>query len=151
MSLVAASSTIYTVTTLQRIFSLSTTIELQAVLEIDYYFSLLSELDKKKKKRGVKVPFCLPWSTRYKIALGIADAIAYLHNGTEQCVVHRDIKPSNILLSSNKKPKVKRLNHSLWSLISVLFNHNFHIYFSCVILGWRLGQLHLRFLSCVRP
>ena len=49
----------------------------------------------------------LPWSARYKVALGIADAIAYLHNGTEQCVVHRDIKPSNILLSSKKIPKVK--------------------------------------------
>lgn len=79
------------------------------MLEIDGFFAGFPNLDKKKKKRGVKVPFCLPWSTRYKIALGIADAIAYLHNGTEQCVVHRDIKPSNILLSSNKKPKVKKL------------------------------------------
>lgn len=51
--------------------------------------------------------FGLPWTARYKVALGIADAIAYLHNGTEQCVVHRDIKPSNILLSSKKIPKVK--------------------------------------------
>ncbi|RID55383.1 hypothetical protein BRARA_G02649 [Brassica rapa] len=71
--------------------------------------------DKKKKKRGVKVPFCLPWSTRYKIALGIADAIAYLHNGTEQCVVHRDIKPSNILLSSNKKPKLCDFGLATWT------------------------------------
>ena len=44
---------------------------------------------------------------RFKIALGIAEAVAYLHNGTERCVVHRDIKPSNILLSSKKVPKVK--------------------------------------------
>ncbi|CAH8319526.1 unnamed protein product [Eruca vesicaria subsp. sativa] len=71
--------------------------------------------DKKKKKRGVKVPFCLPWSTRYKIALGIADAISYLHNGTEQCVVHRDIKPSNILLSSNKNPKLCDFGLATWT------------------------------------
>lgn len=44
---------------------------------------------------------------RFKIAIGIAEAVAYLHNGTERCVVHRDIKPSNILLSSKKMPKVK--------------------------------------------
>lgn len=49
----------------------------------------------------------LPWSVRFKIGIGIAEAVAYLHNGTERCVVHRDIKPSNILLSSKKMPKVK--------------------------------------------
>jgi len=43
---------------------------------------------------------------RYKVAVGIAEAIAYLHNGTERCIVHRDIKPSNILLSSKGRPKV---------------------------------------------
>lgn len=43
---------------------------------------------------------------RYKVAIGIAEAVAYLHSGTERCVVHRDIKPSNILLSSRKTPKV---------------------------------------------
>ncbi|EOY03975.1 Kinase family protein isoform 2 [Theobroma cacao] len=54
-------------------------------------------------KKGVKGrPSTLPWSVRYKVALGIAEAVAYLHNGTERCVVHRDIKPSNILLSSTK-------------------------------------------------
>lgn len=52
----------------------------------------------------------LHWLARYKVALGIAEAIEYLHNGTERCVVHRDIKPSNILLSSKKMPKVRKLN-----------------------------------------
>ncbi|RZB72799.1 putative receptor-like serine/threonine-protein kinase isoform C [Glycine soja] len=50
----------------------------------------------------------LPWPVRYKVAIGIAEAVAYLHSGTERCVVHRDIKPSNILLSSRKTPKVRR-------------------------------------------
>lgn len=57
--------------------------------------------------RGGKGGSSLPWSVRYKVALGIAQAIAYLHNGTDRCVVHRDIKPSNILLSSKKIPKVR--------------------------------------------
>ncbi|KAK1309357.1 Receptor-like cytosolic serine/threonine-protein kinase RBK2 [Acorus calamus] len=47
----------------------------------------------------------LPWNERFKIAIGIARAVEYLHHGMERCVVHRDIKPSNILLSSNKMPK----------------------------------------------
>ncbi|ESQ28684.1 hypothetical protein EUTSA_v10019672mg [Eutrema salsugineum] len=71
--------------------------------------------DRKKKNKGVKVSLSLPWSARYKIALGIAEAIAYLHNGTEQCVVHRDIKPSNILLSSNKKPKLCDFGLATWT------------------------------------
>ena len=72
----------------------------------------------KKVKGGVKGSPGLSWSVRYKVALGIAQAIAYLHNGTERCVVHRDIKPSNILLSSKKVPKVR--GFVLWSTISHL-------------------------------
>ncbi|KAJ0255064.1 Protein kinase like protein [Hirschfeldia incana] len=67
------------------------------------------------KKKSVKAAFGLPWSARYKVALGIADAIAYLHNGTEQCVVHRDIKPSNILLSSKKIPKLCDFGLATWT------------------------------------
>lgn len=61
-----------------------------------------------KKMKGVKGNSLLPWSVRYEVAVGIAEAICYLHNGTKRCVVHRDIKPSNILLSSRKSPKVRR-------------------------------------------
>jgi len=58
------------------------------------------------KKGGVKGFTSLSWYVGYKVAVGIAEAIAYLHNGTEKCIVHRDIKPSNILLSSKRRPKV---------------------------------------------
>ncbi|KAM7503277.1 hypothetical protein LguiB_002181 [Lonicera macranthoides] len=60
----------------------------------------------------------LPWSMRYKVAVGIAKPIGYLHNGTERCVVHRDIKPSNILLSSKKTPKVRKWFVSLIYILS---------------------------------
>lgn len=40
----------------------------------------------------------LTWSLRYKIALGLASSLIYLHEECEQCVIHRDIKPSNIML-----------------------------------------------------
>ncbi|CAM8891734.1 unnamed protein product [Rhodiola kirilowii] len=48
----------------------------------------------------------LAWSMRYKIALGIASGLLYLHEEWEQCVVHRDIKSSNIMLDSNFNVKV---------------------------------------------
>ncbi|KAE8659358.1 pfkB-type carbohydrate kinase family protein [Hibiscus syriacus] len=67
-------------------------------------------------KKGVKGrPSTLPWSVRYKVAIGIAEAVAYLHNGTERCVVHRDIKPSNILLSSKKTPKLCDFGLATWT------------------------------------
>ncbi|KAL3813318.1 hypothetical protein ACJIZ3_014586 [Penstemon smallii] len=67
---------------------------------------------KKKGKKGVPA---LPWSARYKVAIGIAEAIEYLHNGTERCVVHRDIKPSNILLSSKHTPKLCDFGLAAWT------------------------------------
>ncbi|XP_071694871.1 probable serine/threonine-protein kinase PBL7 [Rutidosis leptorrhynchoides] len=57
----------------------------------------------------------LSWSVRYKVAKGIAEAVRYLHNGTERCVVHRDIKPSNILLSSRKSPKLCDFGLATWT------------------------------------
>ncbi|GAV90810.1 Pkinase domain-containing protein [Cephalotus follicularis] len=68
-----------------------------------------------EKRRGVKGCSTLPWSVRYKVAFGIAEAVAYLHNGTERCVVHRDIKPSNILLSSKKTPKLCDFGLATWT------------------------------------
>lgn len=47
---------------------------------------------------GKRVP--LVWSNRYKISLGLASALLYLHEEWEQCVVHRDIKSSNVMLDS---------------------------------------------------
>ncbi|XP_059460251.1 L-type lectin-domain containing receptor kinase IX.1-like [Corylus avellana] len=43
----------------------------------------------------------LPWAVRYKITLGLASALLYLHEEWEQCVVHRDIKSSNVMLDSS--------------------------------------------------
>ncbi|XP_038695365.1 L-type lectin-domain containing receptor kinase IX.1-like [Tripterygium wilfordii] len=48
---------------------------------------------------GKKPP--LTWVLRYKIALGIASGLLYLHEEWEQCVVHRDIRSSNIMLDSS--------------------------------------------------
>ncbi|MCL7026716.1 hypothetical protein MKW94_028021 [Papaver nudicaule] len=63
------------------------------------------------KNKGLsKHPFqgenVLAWEVRYKITLGLASALLYLHEEWEQCVVHRDIKSSNIMLDSDFNAKL---------------------------------------------
>ncbi|PON32374.1 GPCR kinase [Parasponia andersonii] len=48
----------------------------------------------------------LTWASRYKISLGLASALFYLHEECEQCVVHRDIKSSNVMLDSSFNVKL---------------------------------------------
>ncbi|KAF3634366.1 L-type lectin-domain containing receptor kinase IX.2 [Capsicum annuum] len=48
----------------------------------------------------------LSWAMRYKIALGLASALLYLHEEWEQCVIRRDIKSSNIMLDSSFNVKL---------------------------------------------
>eukprot|EP00249_Psilotum_nudum_P020533 c27745_g1_i1 orf=191-3229(+) len=43
----------------------------------------------------------LDWRTRFKIALGAAQGLAYLHHDCLPAIVHRDIKSNNILLDSD--------------------------------------------------
>ncbi|KAH7686639.1 Non-specific serine/threonine protein kinase protein [Dioscorea alata] len=40
----------------------------------------------------------LPWRLRYKVAIDVAKALAYLHQDCRSRVLHLDIKPENILL-----------------------------------------------------
>ncbi|KAK9150875.1 hypothetical protein Syun_009184 [Stephania yunnanensis] len=48
----------------------------------------------------------LDWPSRYKIAIGAARGIAYLHHDCIPQIIHRDIKPSNILLDKNMDARV---------------------------------------------
>lgn len=48
----------------------------------------------------------LDWYQRYKIAMGAAKGIAYLHHDCAPPIFHRDIKSSNILLDKDFEPKI---------------------------------------------
>lgn len=49
----------------------------------------------------------LPWNARYKVALGLASALHYLHEEAEKyCVLHRDIKSANVLLDTDFSTKL---------------------------------------------
>ncbi|KAK8473037.1 hypothetical protein PHAVU_001G040700 [Phaseolus vulgaris] len=53
---------------------------------------------------GDKKP--LAWDIRYKVALGVALALRYLHEDAEQSVLHRDIKSANVLLDTDFSTKL---------------------------------------------
>ncbi|CAL0315696.1 unnamed protein product [Lupinus luteus] len=48
----------------------------------------------------------LPWPHRCKILLGVASALAYLHQECENQVIHRDVKTSNIMLDEGFNAKL---------------------------------------------
>ncbi|KAL5227128.1 hypothetical protein ABZP36_015393 [Zizania latifolia] len=48
----------------------------------------------------------LAWSERYKIALGTARGLAYLHHECLEWVIHCDVKPENILLTREFDAKI---------------------------------------------
>ncbi|CAL5041250.1 unnamed protein product [Urochloa decumbens] len=48
----------------------------------------------------------LSWPARFRIAVGAARGLLYLHKGCRDCIIHCDIKPENILLDGNLVPKV---------------------------------------------
>ncbi|KAJ8534602.1 hypothetical protein K7X08_016330 [Anisodus acutangulus] len=49
---------------------------------------------------------CLEWELRYKIVLGVAVGLAYLHHDCTPPIVHRDIKANNILIGLDFEPYI---------------------------------------------
>lgn len=57
----------------------------------------------------------MSWVERYKVAVGIAEALNYLHSGSDnQPVIHKDVKSSNILLSQDFDPQLSDFGLATW-------------------------------------
>lgn len=48
----------------------------------------------------------MDWKTRYKIAVGTARGLHYLHKVCPRRIIHRDIKASNVLVTTDFEPQV---------------------------------------------
>lgn len=48
----------------------------------------------------------IDWKSRYKIAVGTALGLHYLHKLCPRRIIHRDIKTSNILVTADFEPQV---------------------------------------------
>uniref|UniRef100_A0A2N9H6E0 Receptor-like serine/threonine-protein kinase n=1 Tax=Fagus sylvatica TaxID=28930 RepID=A0A2N9H6E0_FAGSY len=67
----------------------------------------------------------LGWEKRFKIAVGTAKGLAYLHEDCLEWVLHCDVKPQNILLDTNYHPKVADFGLSKLQNRGVLANSTF--------------------------
>ncbi|XP_045803619.1 pto-interacting protein 1-like isoform X2 [Trifolium pratense] len=64
----------------------------------------------------------LSWEDRFKIAVGIGEALNYLHNNqTSKPIIHRDVKSSNILLSHGFEPHLSDFGLAMWGPTSSSF------------------------------
>ncbi|KAL3617058.1 hypothetical protein CASFOL_039452 [Castilleja foliolosa] len=54
------------------------------------------------------------WKTRFKIAVGAARGLHYLHKTCPRRIIHRDIKASNILLAADFEPQISDFGLAKW-------------------------------------
>ncbi|KAL9691054.1 hypothetical protein QQ045_011471 [Rhodiola kirilowii] len=76
------------------------------VLHLSPHGSLAAILRGSKEK--------LNWDIRFKIVVGAADGLLYLHEGCQRRIIHKDIKAANILLTEDFEPKISDYGLAKW-------------------------------------
>ncbi|EOY31720.1 LRR receptor-like serine/threonine-protein kinase [Theobroma cacao] len=61
-----------------------------------------------------KTSASLDWPVRYKIAIGVARGLHYLHKCCKHRIIHRDIKASNVLLGPDYEPQISDFGLAKW-------------------------------------
>ncbi|XP_051142357.1 probable receptor-like serine/threonine-protein kinase At5g57670 isoform X2 [Andrographis paniculata] len=56
----------------------------------------------------------LDWPIRYRIILGVARGLHYLHKCCKHRIIHRDIKASNVLLGPDYEPQISDFGLAKW-------------------------------------
>ncbi|CAI0403812.1 unnamed protein product [Linum tenue] len=79
---------------------------LHLVLEFLPYGSLANKLHGSEE--------FLDWEKRYKVAIGIAEGLRYLHHDCPRRIIHRDIKASNILLGEDYEAQISDFGLAKW-------------------------------------
>lgn len=87
------------------------------VEETKYFlvYNLLVRGNLEENLHGGKDKPLVPWSERMKVAIGIAEALKYLHDDCPRPIIHRDVKSSNILLSEDFEPQLSDFGLAKWA------------------------------------
>ncbi|KAG8383617.1 hypothetical protein BUALT_Bualt04G0032700 [Buddleja alternifolia] len=56
----------------------------------------------------------LEWNVRFKVAIGVAEGLEYLHYNCQRRIIHRDITASNILLSEDYEAQISDFGLAKW-------------------------------------
>ncbi|XP_030512358.2 receptor-like cytosolic serine/threonine-protein kinase RBK2 [Rhodamnia argentea] len=76
------------------------------ILHLSPHGSLASLLYSSREK--------LDWGIRYKVALGTAKGLMYLHEECQRRIIHKDVKAANILLSEDFEPQISDFGLMKW-------------------------------------